>query len=273
MSSSSERPTEQARSLTDMSLPYGETMDAFHRGSFHLVQPARKGHRSGIDAMILASVVPTGFKGKVADLGAGAGAAGLAVASRCDDTQITLIEQSPEMLLYAQKTCTLPENAHLQPRLSVMQADVTLTGPARHQAGLHDNSFDFAIMNPPFNSARDRATPDSLKALAHVMQDGMFESWIRTAAGILRPRGQLGIIARPESLSEILQQMQRRFGGITVVPIHARAEEAAIRVVITGANGSRAPVSLAPALILHDNSGHQFTPRAEGLTNGLNGLL
>ena len=60
------------------SLPYGETLDAFHRGAFYLVQPSAKGHRSGIDAMILASAVPADFKGKVADLGAGAGAAGLA---------------------------------------------------------------------------------------------------------------------------------------------------------------------------------------------------
>lgn len=58
----------------------GETLDVFHRGAFHLVQPALKGHRSGVDAMILASAVPNGFAGRVADLGSGAGAAGLAVA-------------------------------------------------------------------------------------------------------------------------------------------------------------------------------------------------
>lgn len=254
-------------------LPYGETTDAFHRGAFHLVQPALKGHRSGIDAMILASVVPTGFKGKVADLGSGAGAAGLAVASRCAETEVTLIEQSPDMLLYAQKTCTMVENSHLHARLSVLQADVTVNGPARAEFGLYDNSFDFAIMNPPFNSASDRATPDTLKAQAHVMSEGMFESWIRTAAGILRSGGSLGIIARPASLGDILQHMQRRFGRITIVPVHARPSEPAIRVVITGINGSRAPVFLAPPLILHKSSGHEFTPRAEGLTNGLDSLL
>lgn len=259
--------------LDDSSLPFGETVDAFHRGAFHLVQPSLKGHRSGIDAMILASVVPHHFKGKVADLGSGAGAAGLAVASRCAETQVTLIERSPEMLLYAQKSCTMPENAHLSARMSLMQADVTMTGAARAQAGLGDNSFDFAIMNPPFNQPQDRATPDTLKAQAHVMHEGMFESWIRTAAGILRPAGQIGIIARPASLGEILTAMQRRFGGITIVPIHARPDEPAIRIVITGINGSRAPVFLAPALNLHKSSGHEFTPRAEGLTNGCDTLL
>lgn len=254
-------------------LPYGETLDAFHRGAFRLVQPSLKGHRSGIDAMILASAVPADFKGKIADLGAGAGAAGLAVASRCTETHVTLIERSPEMLLYAEKSCTLPENAHMQGRLSCLQADVTMAGPARHEAGLADNHFDYVIMNPPFNQHNDRATPDDLKAQAHVMHEGMFESWIRTASGILRPRGHIAIIARPANISEILTCMERRFGSIAIVPIHARPEEAAIRIVITGIKGSRAPVFLAPALILHKSSGHEFTPRAESLINGCDSLL
>ena len=48
------------------------TIDAFHRGRFHLVQPAKGAHRSGIDAMILAASVPPDFSGMLADLGAGA---------------------------------------------------------------------------------------------------------------------------------------------------------------------------------------------------------
>ena len=30
------------------------TLDAFHRGAFWLVQPARRGHRAGTDAMFVA---------------------------------------------------------------------------------------------------------------------------------------------------------------------------------------------------------------------------
>ena len=32
-----------------------ETLDAFHRGGFWLVQPKGSGHRAGIDAMMLAA--------------------------------------------------------------------------------------------------------------------------------------------------------------------------------------------------------------------------
>jgi tRNA1(Val) A37 N6-methylase TrmN6 len=91
----------------------GETLDVFHRGAFHLVQPALKGHRSGVDAMILASAVPNGFAGRVADLGSGAGAAGLAVASRCADATVTLVERSAFMAGFARKSVAHPLNAGL----------------------------------------------------------------------------------------------------------------------------------------------------------------
>ncbi|HWT59787.1 MAG TPA: methyltransferase, partial [Rhizobium sp.] len=51
-----------------------QTIDAFHRGAFHLVQPSGRGHRSGMDAMLLAALVADDRPVRVADLGAGAGA-------------------------------------------------------------------------------------------------------------------------------------------------------------------------------------------------------
>src|SRR5690606_25555249 len=78
-------------------MPDGLSHDAFHRGGFYLVQPLR-GHRAGSVAMMLAAAVPSGFSGRLADLGAGAGAAGLAVASRCPGAHVVLIEREAGMV-------------------------------------------------------------------------------------------------------------------------------------------------------------------------------
>ncbi|MBA8819798.1 methyltransferase [Ochrobactrum sp. P6BS-III] len=250
-----------------------ETLDVFHRGAFHLVQPAMKGHRSGVDAMILASAVPGGFAGRLADLGSGAGAAGLAVAARCPASRITLVERSGLMVGFARKTIAHPLNKALTDRVSIVEADVALAGKARIAAGLADNSFDFAIMNPPFNEAADRRTPDPLKAEAHVMPDGMFEQWVRTAAAIVRPGGGIAIIARPGSIAPILESLARRFGGLHIVPVHPRGDAAAIRIVVTGTRGSRAGLSFMPPLILHGDSGNGFTPRADAINNGQTALF
>jgi tRNA1(Val) A37 N6-methylase TrmN6 len=244
------------------------TIDAFHRGNFWLVQPRGKGHRAGMDAMMLAAAVPAHFAGRLADFGAGAGAAGLAVASRCPKAEVLLVERSAEMVEFARQTLARDANAHLSGRVAVLAADVTLTGKARAAAGLTDSSFDFAIMNPPFNTARDRATPDALKHQAHVMDDGLFERWIRSAAAIVRPRGALALIAKPGSLSAILAALSGRFGAAEIVPVHPRSDAPAIRTIVRAVRGSRAGLSLMPALVLHDDAGDLFTARADAINNG-----
>ena len=245
-----------------------DTVDAFHRGAFHLVQPKGRGHRSGMDAMLLAALVADERPVRVADLGAGAGAAGLAVASRLPNAQVVLFERSAEMADYARRSIFLPENAHVAGRVSVAEADVTLTAKARNDAGLADESFHHVIMNPPFNDAGDRRTPDALKAEAHAMTDGLFESWIRTAGAIMIPGGQMSLIARPQSIAEIIDACGRRFGGIEITAIHPRERESAVRILVTAIKGSRARLSLRAPLIMHEEGSHKFSPLVDDFNNG-----
>jgi len=244
------------------------TLDAFHRGDFWLVQPKGAGHRAGVDAMMLAAAVPSGFAGRLADFGAGAGAAGLAVASRCKKATVVLVENAAEMADFARLTLEHPGNAHLRGRASVLVADVSLTGRAREKAGLADGSFDYVIMNPPFNAAKDRPTPDALKQKAHVMEDGLFESWIRSAAAVTKSRGGLAIVARPVSLAPILAALGGRFGSAEIMPVHARADTPAIRIVVRARRASRGALTLAPPLILHHGAGDGFSARADAINNG-----
>ncbi len=243
------------------------TLDAFHRGDFHLVQPAA-GHRSGMDAMVLAAAVPSGFAGMLADLGAGAGAAGLAVASRCAQARVVLVERSPEMAAHARASIAHPLNARLGGRAQVLVADVTLAGPARVAAGLADSSFDFAIMNPPFNAGRDRPSPDPLRRAAHVMEGDLFAQWIRTAAAIVRPRGGLALIARPASLAAVLAAVAGRFGGCRIVPVLPFPDQPAIRFVLRATRASRAAPAIEPPLVLHESEGYGHTPRTDAVSNG-----
>ena len=243
------------------------SIDAFHRGRFFLAQPRERGHRAGMDAMMLAAAVPTAFSGRLADFGAGAGAAGLAVASRCVGASVVLVERAPEMAAFARRSLALPDNAAVAQRVSVLAADVSLTGKARVAAGLADGSFDFVIMNPPFNAGHDRATPYPLKREAHVMNGDLFATWIRSAAAVVRPRGGLAAIARPDSLRAILAALDGRFGKAEILAVHPRAGEAAIRIVVRAVRASRAALSIRPPLVLHE-SGDAFSAQADAINNG-----
>ncbi len=245
-----------------------ETIDSFHRGRFHVIQPLGQGHRSGMDAMLLASLVASGKPCRVADLGAGAGAAGMAVASRMDTAEVLLVERSPLMAQFAERSLALTENSRFAERVSVLEADVSLAGRARVAAGLADDVFDHVIMNPPFNDASDRKTPDALKAEAHAMTDGLFDIWIRTAGAIMKPGGQLSLIARPESIADIISACGRRFGGIEITALHPRPGENAVRILVTAIKQSRARLTLRAPLIMHEEGTHKFSSFVDDLNNG-----
>lgn len=259
----------QVADVTSQSAPGGFTVDAFHNGEFFLVQPSDAGHRAGMDAMLLAATIADGATGSLADLGAGAGAAGLAAANRLDALDILLVERAPKMADCARRTLLLAENAHLASRAGVLEADVSLRGRDRSAAGLSDASHDYVIMNPPFNSGRDRTTPDPLKAQAHAMDSpDLFEQWLRTASAILKPGGQVSVIARPESLGDILAAMNNRFGGVEITPVCPRAGDDAIRILLTAIKGSRARLILRDRIVIHEGEGRDFSSLMNDLANG-----
>ncbi|MBC7283188.1 MAG: methyltransferase [Hoeflea sp.] len=222
-----------------------------------------------MDAMLLAATVPQSARGMLADLGAGAGAAGLAAAARLPDLGVVLIERAAFMADCARRSLALNGNAHLAPRARVIEADVALHGDQRRAAGLDDYSYDYVIMNPPFNSGRDRKTPDPLKSEAHAMEsDDLFERWLRTASAILKPGGQVSLIARPESLSDILIALGKRFGGAEITPVCPRPGDDAIRILVTAIKGSRARLGLRDRILIHEGPGNAFSAEMNDLANG-----
>ena len=243
------------------------SLDDFYRGRFQAEQPVATGHRSGSDALLIAASLPEDASGELADLGAGAGVAGLAAAVANPALKATLVEKNAQMAGLAKKNLRLRSNLTFANRTGVLQADVTLSGSKRQEAGLKENHFDYVIMNPPYNHDAQRASPDAMRSEAHVM--GLFglDAWIRTATAILKPGGMLVMIYRTEKIGEVAACAQGRFGGIAIVPVHSKIDAGAKRILLRMVKGSRAPLTIMPGLVLHENDGKP-TKLAEALMNG-----
>ena len=74
-------------------IPPDVTDDAVLGGRLRLLQP-RRGHRFGHDAILLAAATRARGGDRIADLGAGVGTAGLAVAARVPGAHVKLVEIS-----------------------------------------------------------------------------------------------------------------------------------------------------------------------------------
>jgi tRNA1(Val) A37 N6-methylase TrmN6 len=121
------------------------------------------------------------------------------------------------------------------------------------------------LMNPPFrDQARQQASPDRRRALAHAASLATLPAWVRTATRLLRPRGTLTLIWRADGLLEVLASLARAFGGPSVLPVHGRAGQPGVRVLVRAIKGSRAPLELLPGLVLNDSLGRP-TPEAQAV--------
>ena len=89
------------------------TRDRFLGGKIEVLQPSANGHRSGLDAILLAATLPKDCKGNVADLGSGSGVAGLAAIALRPQLNVLLVENNPGMAELAYQTSNLAGNSTL----------------------------------------------------------------------------------------------------------------------------------------------------------------
>lgn len=240
------------------------TCDAFLGGRISLRQPA-KGPRAGIDAVLLAAAVPGEPGERVLEAGIGAGVAAIALAHRVPGLQVTGIELQRGLV----ELCR--ENARrngMESRLHVVCGDITAALRELEAAGLARESFHHVIANPPFRvRGQARAADDAMTVAAHMGEASDLDRWLQRLASLAAPRGVLTLIHDAAALDRVLGAMAGRFGGAVIFPLFPRRGAAAIRILVQAVKGSRAPLRLAPGLVLHEADG-RFTAAAEAVLRG-----
>jgi tRNA1(Val) A37 N6-methylase TrmN6 len=226
------------------------TEDAFLGGRLRLRQP-KSGHRAGHDAMLLAAATAARPGDRVVEFGAGVGAAGLALARRVAEIRLALVEIDAALAGLAEGNAA----ANAIPA-DVIVLDVTSEAGAFAAAGLAPDSADAVLMNPPFNDgARHRASPDLVRARAHVADEDTLVRWVHAARRVLKSGGALTLIWRADGIADVLAALDRGFGSLAILPVHGEAGGPAIRILIRAVKGGRAPTQILPALMLNDESG------------------
>jgi tRNA1(Val) A37 N6-methylase TrmN6 len=243
----------------------GLTEDRWLGGRLMLVQPKR-GHRVGTDAALLVAAAGT-LEGRVVDVGAGVGAVGLALAQRSSLASVDLVEIDPAAAALAKGNA---ERNGLETRTRVLRLDA-LDSKERREAGLIE-SASCIVTNPPFFDARAvRVSPDAGKARAHVLghaeANATLADWIHASLAMLAPGGRFVMIHRPDALAVILSGIGSRLGALALLAVHPTLGASAHRLLVSGVKGSKAPLRLAPGLILHGPDG-RLTAEADALHRG-----
>ena len=234
----------------NQSSPIETSEDAALGGRLVLRQPVR-GHRFGHDAILLAAATSASAGEHAVELGAGVGAAGLALVQRVAGLTVTLVEIDPVLAGLARNNA---ERNGFAERVHAVCLDVAAPASAFAAAGIAAGTADCVLMNPPFNAA-DNPSPEAARRRAHITSDDALRQWVRTAARLLRPAGALTLIWRADGLAEVLAALTSGFGAVSLLPVFGKPEAPAIRILVRATKGSRAPLTLHPGLLLADAEG------------------
>ena len=241
------------------------TCDAFLDGRLRLRQPKR-GYRAAIDPVLLAAFTPARPGARVLDLGCGAGAAALCLATRVPGLDLHGLELQPDYADLARRNAA--ENAL---PLQVHEGDLR-----QMPAGLRI-AFDLVMANPPFHPAESAPSPDPGRDRAH-REDATLPEWIAAGLRRLAPGGRLVLIHHAARIGAILSALDGRAGGVELLPITSRAGHPATRLLVRAQKGRAAALRLWPSLTLHEGSSHTrdgetYTAQAQELLRGMAELL
>lgn len=233
--------------------PKPETTDDAVLGGRLRITQKKRGHRVGHDAILLAAAVAARPGDRAVEFGSGVGAAGMALAVRCPEVDVTLVEIDPELSAIA--ATNIARNG-LGGRVRAVTLDVTASADEFAARGLAPGTADRVLMNPPFNdAARQNVSPDPDRRAAHAAGESLLADWVTSAERLLHTAGALTLIWRADGLADVLAVLGGRFGEVAVLPVYGRAGQPAIRVIVDARKGSRAPLKLLPGLDLNDGAG------------------
>jgi tRNA1(Val) A37 N6-methylase TrmN6 len=244
------------------------TDDAFLGGRLSILQPAR-GHRAGIDAVLLAAAIPVGPSATVLDVGSGSGVVGLCIATRVPGVRVTGVEIDGDLVALANVNA---ERCGLHDRARFTEGDVLGPSSRLEAAGLMRELYSATVSNPPFHEAgRGTVSCEASRRRASHMPAVDFDRWVGAMTGLTAPGGLIGLVNRAEAIGQLVSALENRFGDIQLLPVHPRASDPAHRLILLARKGSRAPTRLLPGLVLHDASS-AFTPEVEAILRDGEGL-
>ena len=240
------------------------TQDAFLGGLAQAWQP-RHGYRAATDPVFLAASIPARAGQSVLELGCGVGVASLCLNARVKGLTLTGVEVQRAYASLAIRNAELNDVP-----LRVVEADLSAL-----PADLRQQSFDHVMANPPYYDARGPAARDVGRDRA-LREETPLAVWLDVALRRVRDGGMVTLIHLAERLPDLLAGLTPR-ASVTVLPLAARAQRPAKRVIVQARKGARAPLVLLPPLVIHKGDHHPgdgefFTEPVRAIMRGAGGL-
>ena len=185
-----------------MKLNDNERIDDLEYKNLKIIQQ-KDGFCFGIDSVLLSDYAKDIKKGTVGlDLGTGTGILGILLCGKTNLSKIYGIEVQQEVAEMAKKSIKLN---NLESRFQIINKNIKDL-----ENEFEKNSFDFVITNPPYKKIdTGKTNENSKKLISRHEMTATLEDFIKISYIMLKNKGILYMVHRPERLVDIIYQLRK----------------------------------------------------------------
>lgn len=202
----------------------------------------------GTDAVLLANFAMPKKNAEILDIGTGNGIIPVLLSAKCHAKKITAVEIQEPCANLAKENVDMNKLSDL---IEVVCGDI-------NKSELLNKEFDYITCNPPYKkNGSGIKNPDSSLAIARHELTCTLEGIIKRSSSLLKDKGKLAMVHKPERLSEIIYLMKtNRIEPKRLQLIYPREHTMPCLILIEGAKNGGEELKILPPLYVYDENGN-----------------
>ena len=237
--------------MEDIPIKENERIDDLQYKDLKIIQET-DGFCFGIDSILLSDFAKNIKKNsKVADLGTGTGIIGLLLCKKTNLAEMTGIEIQEDVANMAERSIKLN---NLEEKFRIINSNINEIFSKKL---LEKNVFDVVVMNPPYKEVGTGEINENEKKLIsrHEIKANLSD-FIKTASGLLKDKGELYIVHKPERMPDIIQKLrENKIEPKELRVVYSNKNSEASLILIKAVKGGKKFLKIDRPLYIYIESG------------------
>ncbi len=232
-----------------MKLKENERIDNLEYKNLKIIQNI-KGFCFGIDSVILSDFAKDVRNNSIgADLGTGTGIIGILLSAKTKLKKIIGIEVQEDIADMAKRSISLNR---LEEKFEVININIKNV-----EEKFKRESLDFVITNPPYKKLdTGKVNENEYKYISRHECSANLEDFIKASKYLLKDKGSLYMVHRPERLADIIELMRKyKIEPKKIRMVHSTINKEASLVLIKAIKNAKAFLKIDKPLIIYNENG------------------
>lgn len=205
----------------------------------------------GIDSVLLSDFAKEiKNNSQVLDLGTGTGIISILLSKKIQAKKIYGIEIQKEVAEMAKRSILLN---NLEKEIEIINKDIKELDEI-----FNNNSIDAIVTNPPYKKEKSGEKSENLvKLISRHEKTASLEEWIQISFKLLKDKGELYMVHRPERLVDIISLLRKnKLEPKTLQMVYSNVQKEPKLVLIKAVKNAKSFLQVKKPLIIYDEEGN-----------------